>query len=318
MNIRARLLLLYPVRWRVRYGDEFLAVLEAYPLRPRDLFDIAFNALDAHINPNLAIADTTLTERMRRIMQKLRSLEITVFAAWIAFVVAGLHFYSLMDDSPYLSLTGLGGGPGLVVDFGKPMNIAWDVLGGGSAIALLAVLVGGLPLAYAAWRRAPQARRFFIVPVVAFVAVVIVPIISVSLLIITKHGPVQPLVNPGITLGYGALFIAAAAASVWAVARAISQTVLPEGLVRFAVVPSLVTVLAMALMLGATLAWGVYAHMQLPATFDSANFFTGYPTLLSWGVDVVVMSIATGIAAASAIRGIGARGGADASSVVTA
>jgi hypothetical protein len=46
-----RLVRLYPSAWRTRYGDEFLALLEARPARGRDLVDIAAGALDAHVFP---------------------------------------------------------------------------------------------------------------------------------------------------------------------------------------------------------------------------------------------------------------------------
>jgi hypothetical protein len=46
-----RLVRLYPAAWRARYGDEFLALLEARPARGRDLVDIAASALDAHLFP---------------------------------------------------------------------------------------------------------------------------------------------------------------------------------------------------------------------------------------------------------------------------
>lgn len=46
----ALLLRLYPARWRVRYGDEFAAVLEERPLGPFDVADVLLGALDAHLH----------------------------------------------------------------------------------------------------------------------------------------------------------------------------------------------------------------------------------------------------------------------------
>lgn len=46
-----RLVALYPAAWRDRYGDEFLALLEARPPRRLDVIDIAWGALDAHLFP---------------------------------------------------------------------------------------------------------------------------------------------------------------------------------------------------------------------------------------------------------------------------
>lgn len=44
------LLRLYPPRWRARYGDEFVAVLEERPLGPFDVADVLLGALDANLH----------------------------------------------------------------------------------------------------------------------------------------------------------------------------------------------------------------------------------------------------------------------------
>lgn len=47
--MRAFLIRLYPPRWRARYGDEFLTILEERPLGPFDVADILLGALDAQL-----------------------------------------------------------------------------------------------------------------------------------------------------------------------------------------------------------------------------------------------------------------------------
>jgi hypothetical protein len=47
------LLRLYPSRWRARYGDEFLELLEARPPSLRDRVDIVVGAVDARVNPQV-------------------------------------------------------------------------------------------------------------------------------------------------------------------------------------------------------------------------------------------------------------------------
>ena len=46
----AVLIRLYPARWRARYGDEFMAVLEERPLGPFDVLDVLLGALDAQLH----------------------------------------------------------------------------------------------------------------------------------------------------------------------------------------------------------------------------------------------------------------------------
>lgn len=50
---RTLLLSLYPQKWRQRYQDEFLDVLEQMPLTLPILWDTLRGALDAHLHPSL-------------------------------------------------------------------------------------------------------------------------------------------------------------------------------------------------------------------------------------------------------------------------
>lgn len=47
--MRSLLIRCYPARWRARYGDEFLAILEERPLGPFDVADVLLGALDARL-----------------------------------------------------------------------------------------------------------------------------------------------------------------------------------------------------------------------------------------------------------------------------
>src|SRR4051794_13311515 len=40
----------YPARWRARYGEEFLALLEERPMGPFDVADVLLGAIDAHMH----------------------------------------------------------------------------------------------------------------------------------------------------------------------------------------------------------------------------------------------------------------------------
>jgi hypothetical protein len=53
------LLRLYPARWRARYGDEFLALLEGQPRTLDTLLDVILGALDAHLRPQLGAREPT-------------------------------------------------------------------------------------------------------------------------------------------------------------------------------------------------------------------------------------------------------------------
>jgi hypothetical protein len=57
--MRSLLIRCYPARWRARYGDEFLAILEERPLGPYDVADILLGALDARLRSRRAGTDPT-------------------------------------------------------------------------------------------------------------------------------------------------------------------------------------------------------------------------------------------------------------------
>jgi len=57
--MRSLLIRCYPARWRERYGDEFLALLEERPLGPYDVADILLGALDARLRSRRRGSPTT-------------------------------------------------------------------------------------------------------------------------------------------------------------------------------------------------------------------------------------------------------------------
>src|SRR5690349_247361 len=99
--------------------------------------------------------------------KRLLSAEITVFAAYIAFVVAGMVFAKMVEYDDFSDVT----------HGNMLITIAFNTLVAGAYIALLAVVVGGLPLAIAAARYAAATRRWRILallsaPLLAFAALV--------------------------------------------------------------------------------------------------------------------------------------------------
>jgi hypothetical protein len=68
--MRSLLIRCYPARWRQRYGDEFLAILEERPLGPYDVADILLGALDARLRSRRA--DATSTAQGRGLPMSLR------------------------------------------------------------------------------------------------------------------------------------------------------------------------------------------------------------------------------------------------------
>src|SRR5512135_2593966 len=98
-GVRAWLTRLYPRSWRVRYADEFEALLEQCLHSPLDVLDVMLGALDAHLQ---LLNGENVNWRLMNMLNKLRTTILIVFASYIGFVVAGMSLVGLLDDSPMI------------------------------------------------------------------------------------------------------------------------------------------------------------------------------------------------------------------------
>lgn len=293
------LLRLYPHTWRERYGEEFEALLEECPLSFMSLLDILMGALDARVAPQ----DTT--GRILSMLNRPRRSVITVFCAYIAFVVSGLGFQKMTEYSDFAD----------AARAHSVIGFSYDAVVVGSAVALLAVLAGGLPIAVAALRFALTAHRADIllllgVPVAAF-AVLIGG--GFALIQIASSQPPRPADTPptaldvSVTIALVTLLILLAIASTAAVSLAVARSEIAARVFRFALVPAAVATLAMVVMYMGVVVWGLGLRSDAPALFNGNGGIVATSTALSWLSHVVVMGIATAVAVISLVRGASGR-----------
>jgi len=320
MDLRGWLVRMYPRWWRERYGEEFEALLEQCLHSPMDVVDIFLGALDAHL-----CFTSVSSWRSMNMNNKLRTATLVVFASYIAFVVAGMSLYGLADDSPMADLMKTGQD--------LPLLASWLTVQAGALIALLAVVVGGLPIAWVVARRALTASRrdllLLLVPVVSFLALILYAgfVASVGLGRISIPG-VAPTVSPDnfpfgnrLMLAGGMLvFVLGAIASTAAVWRVIMNTDASEvnsnilgwqaslKLYDHAYTAALITSFAMLLTLIATLAWGWLSFSALPQVFSENLGLLLSNTTVSFTIIISIMTLATAIAFFGLARGQSARG----------
>jgi hypothetical protein len=278
-DVRLWLTCLYPRAWRERYADEFEALLEQCLHTPLDVVDILLGAVDAHLQ---LLNGENLNWRVMNMLNKLRTSILIVFAAYIGFIVAGMALVGLMDDSPMIPLMQSNLAPALAMDFVRLCSI----------IALLAVMVGGLPLAFTVVRRAVTIERgnlgLLLVPVISLLALVL----YVGCVFLVATGRVQiagvaqvvqpgnfPLGNRLMLAGVMLIFVLGAVASMLAVWKIISRTdieqvtfqALGQSLnirpYQFAYVPAVIASICMIIMLISTIAWSSLVFSALPQVF---------------------------------------------------
>ena len=315
MDLRKRLIDLYPRTWRERYGDEFGILLDECLHSPLDVLDIFLGALDAHLE-----FPYEMSWRLINMTNKLRTSILMVFTAFIGFIIGGLSLQALVDDSPV----------GPLMRTNLPVLAAWTTIEAGAAIALLAVVIGGLPLALTVIRRALTSSRrdlsLLLVPVWAFGALILYS----GFLALVASGSIHisgvarsvspgnfPLGNCLLLGGLMLVFLLGAAASAAAVWKVVSNADGSETtfqilgqqtfvkLYHHAFLPAVVTTLAMLLMLLATLAFAWMAGSLLPDWFHGNNGLLLVNTSISLSITILVMVLSTALACFGVLRGYG-------------
>jgi hypothetical protein len=306
MNLRLWLVQLYPRAWRQRYGEEFEALLERCLHSPLDVLDILLGALDAHLD-----FPPGMNWRLLNMNNKLRTAILIVFAAYIAFVVAGMGVYGFADDSPFIPM----------MQSNVPLRLAWYTIQAGAVVALAAVVIGGAPLAWTIVRRAVTSNRkdlrLLLVPVLAFLAWLLY--LEAMIFLSQNSSLLSPPVSQTAHLllwGWMAVFILGAIASTWAVWRVVSRTDVAEGslpltasrrtvrLYEFAVAPSIIATLAMMIMFIASIVWFWTAFLARPDMFvgNQGPMFTDAKAALAGTLLLMAAAVTASIVGLARLR----------------
>ena len=295
MSIEKYLLRLYPRIWRARYEEELLAVLESCPLTFPDTIDMFLGAIDAHLHPYLGARGMPLQERIMLMLRTLRRSLIALFCAYIGFVLAGMVFQKLTEYEDFVA----------AARTHSLVGISFTLIVIGSVLALLAILAGGLPIAFAVVKDALATKRIgrlmlLAVPFLAFAAL----LGTIQLL---GHAFASQLPKAvGATIFFGA-FLALAVVSTASVCIAITHSKISGDLLRFAIFPSAIATISMLCMLLATIFWGLSLQSAVPQLFAGNDGIMGSSTSATWLGIIAAMTISTAAAAVSLVRGIAAR-----------
>jgi hypothetical protein len=257
------------------------------------------------------LSGESLTWRALNMLNKVRTAILIVFTAYIGFVIAGFALVGMADDTPMIALT----------KTNTALATAWTILQAAAAIALLVVVMGGLPLAITVIRRAlTESHRglgWLLVPALAFLTLAVYVMIIIAVGFGRIHLPgVAAVVQPGtfpagnraLLAGLMATFVLGAIASTLAVWKVVSRTDSEQESFRaikrnitvkiyhFAFWPAVVTTLAMFIMLAATVTWGWLAFSALPGAF-TGNYGPWGTSTQAWFIGIIaVMSLATLVA----------------------
>ena len=188
----------------------------------------------------------------------LRSSLLMIFSAYSSFIVAGIAFQKLTEDHKFV----------MAAHTYSVLGVSFDLVQIGSVIALLAVLIGGLPVVVEVIKGALARKRYGVLVLLATPIFALALFISTTVLlenlVSLKSSPFLILLSRSIFL---TIFLGAAVASTTTVCCAVARSEISARRLRFAMLPSLLLTLSTALMLVAVLIWGLgYIAMFLSSS----------------------------------------------------
>jgi hypothetical protein len=224
------------------------------------------------------------------LMQRQRTSLIIIFSAYIAFVIAGIALQKMTEYEDFTSLA----------QSHPAVGIPYAIVYYGSAVSLLAVLIGGVPLALVVLRQAFTQKRWGIAALFAVPPVALGAFIGFAIMLTKIQA--RSFQTTGLPLTVVA-FMLAAIVSTSAVGYAIAHSDVNASLYRFARWPAIVTTATMIIMFVATLTFGVSANATSPHVLSdlfSYKYFT-------WLNVTILMAVASIVASVGAVRLIGQR-----------
>jgi len=286
-----RLVRLYPRAWRARYEEETVALLDQQHASLKSGIDLVRGAADAHLHQHF------VTGRRPSMAARLRASASAVFCAYVGFALAYGFLQKLADpQAPFDA----------VAAAHTEVGIAFTAIVAGFAVALLAILAGGVPIGYAVIAHAIAARRRDILSLCAVPLVALATLAGWTLLVVralfpTGQGASGPtLLAVVLVLSWIGLSGLAMTVSMVAVARAVARSEIDASLWRFALAPATVAAVAITVTLAATVTWGASVRAYAPSLFER-DLGTAW-----FSVVVVVMAAATAIAGVALKRGYAA------------
>jgi hypothetical protein len=225
-------------------------------------------------------------------MRVYRQSASEIFAAFIAYVIAGIGFQKMSEEVVKSSLP----------QAHPLMAIAYMVVQAGAVLALLGVLVGGVPIALVALRDALANRRWgillrFAVPPISLV------VVAGNLLLLLHRSPGHVLAWTLI-----GLFVLAAVVSTAAVLSAVQRSDVDARLFRFARIPGAVVALAMVGTLVASATWSIILWQSAPSIFFGNDGVLATSTVVSTVAHTAAMLAATIIAIHATLRSLAEHG----------
>jgi hypothetical protein len=264
-----------------------LALLEARSFSLADGIDLLLGAIDAHLHPQFGTSKRELSERILLMLKTLRASLLTMFCAYSGFIIAGVGFQKMTEYDDFVD----------AAQSHALIGTSFTLVVIGATLALLAALVGGLPIVFTIVKAAFATRRIghvllLAAPLLLFALLSVAPPIVGSLPMIAARGLFVTILVGFVALSAGAICVA------------VTRSQIPDSLLRFAMFSSTVLTGSMVLMLIATIVWGIGLQQSVPQLFGSNEGIMASSTAGTWIGIVAGMALTTIVALVALIRGL--------------
>ena len=305
MNRRAAgwLIRIYPVAWRARYGEEFLALIQERSVTPRETLNVI----------GCALYERVRSSGVYKMSKQQYSLVLMVYA-YLAAIAAGLNLYWTVDDTPLVDA--MRAHPALFA--------CWNLVAAGSLAALAAAVALGLPSLWAMIRFARTERRRDVLARLAVppCAAVLILLWIVAVAIKTGWAPLcwDVMGQPGARWALSSVTLMLFAAGILGSAISIRQAVQRSSLseqqltlfgrpisvrpLQLAKIPALVLAGSIIVMAVGVTGWGLLADQYAPQAFHAHDGgFFGASNIVSW-IGSVALFVGSAVTALRGARGI--------------
>lgn len=278
----------YPCAWRERYMDEMADLLQSYPVTLWTLVDLLVGAFDARLHPDL------LPGRITTMAYRIRTSEIVIFCAFIVYGIAWFGVRFVRDPLPLWES---------VAQVHPEIRIALmavDVVG---LIALLAIVIGGLPMFYVVLRNSFRERHWKLLGVLALPVVAVAILAGYAVLASSvwtqrtiQSNPAAPFTALALVLQIVFLLLLCATiiGSVAAVALAVKRSHFSDRLLRFVLIPAAIVTFSIVGGLIATAILAVFIMTEAPQLAS--------PVMIL--VIALMMIVAVALAVNALLRGV--------------
>jgi hypothetical protein len=253
-----RMLCCYPRAWRDRYASEMEVVLQSCTITLWTLVDLFLGALDARLHPDF------LPGRITTMAYRIRNSEIVIFCAFVIYGIAWVAVRFVRDPIPIWES---------VVQVHPEVRMALMAVDAAGVIAVLAIVVGGVPILYVVLRNAFRDRRWRLLGLLALPLIAVAALMGYAALASgawtqratngTPEAPFSPLAL-GLQLGLVILLFAVVGSSTVTVALAVGRSHFSNRLLRFALIPATVVTLGIMAGLVATIVLTVLILTEAP------------------------------------------------------